>query len=107
MKTFLPSTTVAQPTGVLNATNADAVRQELLAALSAEQCGGVVVDLSRVESMDSAGLIALAASLRAAQTAGKFLQLRQVPPSIRIVFELTQLDAAFGLTHETGMAMAA
>ncbi len=107
MKTFLSSTTVAQPTGALNAANADAVRQELLAALSSEQCGGVVVDLSQVESMDSAGLIALAASLRAAQAAGKFLQLRQVPPSIRIVFELTQLDGAFGLTQGAELAMAA
>lgn len=107
MKTFLSSTTVAQPTGALNAANADAVQQELLAALSAEQCGGVVVDLSQVESMDSAGLIALAASLRAAQSAGKFLQLRQVPPSIRIVFELTQLDSAFGLTQGAEVAMAA
>jgi anti-anti-sigma factor len=56
--------------------------------------------MSQVESLDSAGLIALVSALKQARQLQKRLCLFSVPPAIRILFELTQLDRAFEMVDE-------
>jgi anti-sigma B factor antagonist len=53
------------------------------------------VDLEQVESLDSAGLMALVSGVKLAQRLGLSLSLSSVSPTLKIIFELTQLDKVF------------
>ncbi|MEM9003768.1 MAG: STAS domain-containing protein [Cyanobacteria bacterium P01_F01_bin.86] len=87
--------TVVQPSGVLNAANASELQVKLSEQIESEKSTGLMVDMSQVESLDSAGLVSLVSALRLARNLSKRFCLSSVPPSVRIVFELTQLDQAF------------
>lgn len=87
--------TVVQPQGHLNAANATEFRRELTAAVVANPSAVVLVDMNQVDSMDSAGLMALVSALNLAQRQNQRFSLCCLSPSIRIIFELTQLDRVF------------
>jgi anti-anti-sigma factor len=108
MQSFSRTMSVLQPSGSLNAANVSDFQSQMIAQLQTQAAGGLVVDLSQVESLDSAGLIAFISALKTARQLGKRLCLVAVPPSIRILFELTQLDNAFDLMEDSAsMAVAA
>ncbi|QLE55231.1 STAS domain-containing protein [Nostoc sp. TCL26-01] len=86
---------VVHPQGCLNATNALELERDLTTTLTQDEVSGLLLDLAKVESIDSAGLMALVSALKVAQTLGKSFQLYSVSPAIRIIFELTQLDDIF------------
>ncbi|MFQ3616262.1 MAG: STAS domain-containing protein [Cyanobacteriota bacterium] len=88
--------TVVEPVGALNAANA-ALFQRQLATLLASDCSSVLVDLSQVETLDSAGLMVLISAQTSAHQRQKRFGICGVSPSIRIIFEVTQLDRAFTL----------
>lgn len=67
----------------------------MIKLVAQEGHSSVLVDLEQVESIDSAGLIALVRGLKLAQTLGRRFSICCVSPSIRIIFELTQLDQVF------------
>ncbi|MBW4634657.1 MAG: STAS domain-containing protein [Iphinoe sp. HA4291-MV1] len=90
-----PLIVVIRPQGCLNATNALDFERELITAVGQHHCSTLLVNLEQVESLDSAGLMALMAGLKKAQRLGRRLSLCSVPPTIKIIFELTQLDQAF------------
>ncbi len=89
-----PQMTVVQPSGHLNASNAGDLQQQLVTAVST-QPANVLVDMSQVESLDSAGLMSLVSALTLAQKLGRRFSLCCIAPSIQIIFELTQLDQVF------------
>jgi anti-anti-sigma factor len=86
---------IIQPSGHINASNAVEFQHQLTTAVASEQYSVVLVDMHQVESLDSAGLMALVSALSLAQTLKRRFSLCSVAPSIRIIFELTQLDGAF------------
>jgi anti-sigma B factor antagonist len=88
------------PQGSLNAVNAMEFQQELIAALQDPGNKALIVNLERVEYLDSAGLMALVSALRLAQKLGRCMSLCSVSPAIRIVFELTQLDRVFEISDD-------
>ncbi|MBW4686348.1 MAG: STAS domain-containing protein [Komarekiella atlantica HA4396-MV6] len=90
-----PKITVIRPQGCLNAANALEFERDLTTALAQDGMSILVVDLAAVESLDSAGLMALVSALKLAGTLGKSFRLGSVSPSIRIIFEMTQLDRVF------------
>jgi anti-sigma B factor antagonist len=90
-----PKITVIRPQGSLNAANALEFERDLTTSLAQEDTSILLVDLAAVESLDSAGLMALVSALKLAGTLGRRLQLCSVAASIRIIFELTQLDQVF------------
>jgi len=92
-----PDVALLSPVGHINASNAEAFKQELTAVVSTGEWDAVLVDMAQVESLDSAGLMALVASLSLANTLNRRFALCSVSPSIRIIFELTQLDRAFAM----------
>lgn len=92
--------TVVQPSGALNAANAHNLQTQLSEHISSDKSLGLMVDMSRVESLDSAGLVSLISALRMARNLSKRFCLCSVPPSIKIVFELTQLDQVFEFVEE-------
>lgn len=87
--------TIIQPSGYINASNAAEFQHQLTKAVASEQNVVVLVDMNQIESLDSAGLMALVSALSLAQTLKRRFSLCSVAPSIRIIFELTQLDSAF------------
>lgn len=99
MQSFDSRITLVQPCGALNADNAAAFQQTLTSAISSEQSAGLLVDMSLVESLDSSGLISLVSALSLARALSKRFSLYAVPPSVRIVFELTQLDGVFEMVE--------
>lgn len=88
-------TNVVQPLGHINASNAKSFQRQLLDALASREYSSLLVDMGQVESLDSAGLMALVSALTQAQQVGKRFGLCGISPSIRIIFEMTQLDRAF------------
>lgn len=91
----IPKVTVIRPQGSLNASNALNWQRQMTEAIAQERHSSILVDLEQVESLDSAGLMALVSSLRLAQSLQRRFSLCGLPPSIRMIFELTQLDQVF------------
>ncbi len=89
--------TVIQPQGSINAANALDFEQQLITAVASDNCESLIVDLELVESLDSAGLMALISCSKVAQRLGRHFGLRSVSPTLKIIFELTQLDQVFDL----------
>ena len=90
-----PKITVVRPQGALNATNALEFERDLTTALAEDGNTVLLVNLEAVESLDSAGLMALVSALKFAQSLERRFSLCAVSPSIRIIFEVTQLDSVF------------
>jgi anti-sigma B factor antagonist len=89
---------VVQPPTVLNASTASLFQSELIEAIASQRGQAIWVDMSEVESLDSAGLLALVNGLTKAQELESEFYLCGVPSNIRIVFELTQLDQIFAFS---------
>ncbi|MEA5625533.1 STAS domain-containing protein [Nostoc sp. UHCC 0251] len=90
-----PKIAVIRPQGYLNAANALEFERDMTTALAQNGISILVVDLAAVESLDSAGLMALLSIHKLALSLGRGFRLCAVTPSIRIIFELTQLDRVF------------
>ena len=86
--------TILQPSGHINAANATDFQRQLTATVTSTQ-HTVLVDMRLVESLDSAGLMSLVCAFRLARSLNRRFSLCSVSPTIRMIFELTQLDAAF------------
>lgn len=87
--------TVIRPQGHLNAPKAPEFEQQLTAAIAKERPTVVLVDMEQVESLDSAGLMVLVSALSQAQQQNYQFSLCSLSSSIKIIFELTQLDRVF------------
>lgn len=108
MQTLLASAPVKviQLQGSVHAANVTEFRQQLFGTMSNADQTALLVDLSRVEFIDSAGLMVLVSGLSLAQQLGKRLSLCSVNPTIQMIFELTQLDRVFEI-FESPQAFAA
>lgn len=100
MQTMTKAMAVVQAQGSLNASNAQDFHLSLVERIKCDKSSGLVVDMSQVESLDSAGLISLVSALKHARQLSKRFCLCSVPPTIRIIFELTQLDRVFEMVEE-------
>jgi anti-sigma B factor antagonist len=96
-----------EPSGHLNASNAVGFQRQLAAAVSSPEYSALLVDMSQVESLDSAGLMALVSTLAQAQKLDKRFSICCVSPSIRIIFELTQLERVFEIFESRSASEAA
>ncbi|MGD1865242.1 MAG: STAS domain-containing protein [Phormidesmis sp.] len=87
--------TIICPSGILNAESASSLTREITLASRNPCANELVVDMSRVESLDNAGLVSLMSALNAVGPRFSQLSICAAPPSIRIVLEMTQLDRLF------------
>ncbi|MDF5716525.1 MAG: STAS domain-containing protein [Rhizonema sp. NSF051] len=102
-----PKITVIQPQRSLNVANALEFERELVTALRQNYCSALLVDLERVEFIDSAGLIALMSGLKLARCLGKCLSLCSVSPQLKIIFEVSRLDTVFDIAEGDNKALLA
>lgn len=93
-KTYTQFTTF-QAEGYLSAANATEFSNRLLLTVKSTTSCALLVDMENVEFMDSAGLMVLIKAFRLAQSSGKKFGICSVAPSVRMMFELTQLDNVF------------
>ncbi len=88
-----------QPCGHLDSRGANWLQQQLESI--APRCYKLwVIDLSSVEFIDSSGLIALVSGLKVATEAGARLILCGLPPSAKLIFDITQLDRVFTIFED-------
>lgn len=81
----------------ISAENAAELRQHLADMVSAQETCSLMVDMSNVVALDSTGLMMLVSILTLAQRLDKQFGLFGVSASVRIIFELTQLDRVFDI----------
>ena len=82
---------VVTPKGRLNMAAARRLK-EVLDGLVGEGSTRIVVDMDETTFLDSSGLGALIAGLKAARQAGGDLRIARPTPAVLSVFELTNLD---------------
>ena len=86
---------VVSLSGQINTANAPQFREELQQTLLALAPVELVLDMSQVEFLDSAGLMVLVSLLAKAQKMDSQLILCCIPSCVQIILELTQLTQVF------------
>ena len=94
--------TTFRPEGFLSAANAAEFLERLTAEIKSSADSALLVNMEAVEFMDSAGLMALIKAFRLAESLGHRFAICSLAPSVRIMFELTQLDKAFEIFEDCG-----
>ena len=85
--------------GRLDAYTASSLYVVLVDTISQKQ-RKLIVDLTEVTFLDSAGLGALVGGMKRARQGGGDLRLVGLHPDIGIIFELTRLDCAFEILDD-------
>lgn len=93
-----PSQAVLSPAGRMDVESSPAVREAIL-SLANQGILHLVVDLDRVDFMDSSGLSALVSGMKALRHNGGLLAICNANPQIRTALRLTMLDRVFPV-HE-------
>jgi anti-anti-sigma factor len=83
-----------QPKQRLDSEGGCALQQEI-AAIAPQSHQVWVIDMSHVDFLDSSGLFALVAGLSSARQHGCRLVLCNLKATVRLVFEISQLDTVF------------
>ena len=98
---------IFRPEGFVSAANSSKFSNRLVSEVKSSVNLPLLVNMEAVEFMDSAGLMALIKAFRSAESLGRRFSICSVPPSVRIMFELTQLDNAFEIfENEAAFQMA-
>jgi anti-anti-sigma factor len=85
---------VIHPTGILDSTQTNQLRNEVNAVIDAGT-KVILVDLKDVSFMDSSGLGVLVTALKTVRSAGGKLCVCSLNEQIKILFELTSMDRVF------------
>lgn len=91
--------------GRFDAHTAPQVRS-VLADLLEQGHSRVLVDMAEVGFVDSTGLSVLVSGMKHCRQAGGDLVLAQLGRPVRLIFELTRLDKAFGIYPDRVTALA-
>ena len=83
-----------QPEGILDSVNGNSLRREIMDAID-RGAKTVLLDLQDIAFMNSSGMGALVATLKAVKAAGGQLALCSLSDQVRIIFELSRMDRIF------------
>jgi len=92
--------------GRIDMSNADAFKDSLVTALGAAK-RAVIVDMSGVDYISSAGLRALMIAFRAAKDAGKGFGVAALTPLVLEIFTISRFNLVFPLFGDVREALAA
>jgi len=96
--------TIIDIVGRFDSLTAPAMKSEM-AGLIEQGKRRLVINLSKLDFIDSAGLGALVACLRRAVECGGELRLADVPAICRSIFELTRMDRVFDISQSEAAAV--
>jgi anti-anti-sigma factor len=85
---------VIQPTGVLDVTNCNQLRREIMESANAG-VSNVLLDCQNLTFMDSSGLAALVLASQKVQEVNSQLSICSIDRQIKILFELSSMDDIF------------
>ena len=96
---------LVQPQGRLDLQGGKALEVQLLGLVTNPQTL-LIVNLEKVEFMDSSGLVAVAKAFKNARSNGCRLVLCNLQAPVKLIFELTQLDSVFEIfdTYDAAIA---
>ncbi len=84
-------------TGAIDASNAKQVQQDLLGFIKNVSSSAIAINFQDVEFLDSAGLMALVVGYKEAKNQNQDFKIIGVSPSVRMIFEVSQLDRILGV----------
>lgn len=93
VETAIETAAILEPQGSLNHDTIIWFIHQASIAVMSENHSSIVIDMKRVDSIDSAGLMAIVNAMKSARRANKRFYLCSVPRSVSIILELTQLDS--------------
>ena len=85
---------VLQPQGCLVFQRCTSLEKQMISSVP-QPNKLLVIDLAQVDFMDSYGLVTLIKGLKAARKSSCRLVLCNLQASVRLIFELTQMDSVF------------
>ena len=85
---------VIQPKGILDSVNTNNLRRDILDTIDGE-VKVILLDLQDITFMNSSGLGALVATLKAVKAEGAELALCSLSDQVRIIFELSRMERIF------------
>jgi anti-anti-sigma factor len=92
--------TIIKPNGSLTAMNSQDFQMELTQSLKQPHTESLLLDMENIDFLDSAGLMSLVRVLQLAIGLGKNFSLCALSPSVRIIFEVTQLEKSFTIFQD-------
>ncbi|HNB60406.1 MAG TPA: STAS domain-containing protein [Phycisphaerales bacterium] len=92
------------PAGEIDLTSSPTLRVELK-RVQADKPARLVIDLSAVPYMDSAGVATLVEAMQAARKSSTKLVLCGMQDKVRSIFEISRLDTVFTIVHDQNAAM--
>lgn len=92
--------TIIKPNGSLTAMNSQDLQMELTQSLKQPHTESLLLDMENIDFLDSAGLMSLVRVLQLAIGLGKNFSLCALSPSVRIIFEVTQLEKSFPIFQD-------
>lgn len=96
---------VIVPTGEIDLNSSPVLRQEIKRVQS-ERPERVVINLSAVPYMDSAGVATLVEAMQVARKTGTRLVLCSMQDKVRSIFEISRLDTVFTIVPDEAAALA-
>ena len=94
LKMMQPNFQVIEPSGILNITQANQLRDQVDAVVGAGT-KEILIDLKDVTFMDSSGLAGLVIALKTIRAAGGRLWVCSLNDQVRLLFELTNMTSVF------------
>ena len=95
-ETALGGSIVVKPLGRIDLTNSDAFKDALSAALETAKTS-LIVDLSQVDYISSAGLRSLMIAFKASKTASKAFAVAALQPLVMEIFTISRFNLVFPL----------
>ncbi|MDI3517400.1 MAG: anti-sigma factor antagonist [Thermotogota bacterium] len=89
---------IVKVNGDIDAYSTGELKKFMTDLISRTEKSTLVIDMSNVPYVDSAGLGMLVSILRESKSAGKSLVLASMKPNVKRIFELTRLDKVFTIT---------
>ena len=90
-------TLIVYPQGELDHHSAQAMREEMDAAMEDRQIRTLILDLRDLTFMDSSGIGVLLGRLRILQSRGGTLSVKNMQPSVEKLFRLSGLQRVIGI----------
>lgn len=97
------SRTLLRPVGRMDAESSPKVRQAIMDQI-AQGTQGIVVDLARVDFMDSSGLSVLVSGMKSLRSSGGMLAICSANPQVHTALRLTMLDRVFPAHEDQSQA---
>jgi len=96
---------VLSPEGLLDASYGLKLESQLLSIINSHQHPAMFISFKRVDSIDSAGLMTLVSAIQLSQRYSFDLTLCCVPPELRMVLEMSQLDQVVRIEKQAPVMM--